>query len=191
MPDPFTVAGLALGGLGAVGKLIFGGGQRKQARKIHPVFNQYQTNPFAKQKLGISQQLFNGRMPGAASVEDNIGANQATTVSNINRGATDSSQALALAGEAAGLSNEAYADLGVKEAANKQSMLSNLNDAYGTLISEGDKEYNSMMQKYQMDVAQKQALLGGGESNFFGGIGDLASLGIYGGQLYGNNKKPK
>jgi len=190
MPAPLLLgAGAALGGLASIGKAIFGGGQRRAAKKIKPMWEQYQESPYAKQQLGIAQQLFGGRMAGAASQEQNIAANQASTVSSINRGATDSSQALALAGMAQGQSNEAYSDLAIKEAGNKQMMLGNLNQAYGSMISEGDKKYQSMLQKYQMDVAQKQALLSGGASNMFGGIGDLASLGILAGQLDWSKKK--
>lgn len=190
MPAPLLLgAGAALGGIASIGKAIFGGGQRRAARKIKPMWEQYQESPYAKSQLGIAQQLFGGRMPGAASQEQNIASNQASTVSNINRGATDASQALALASMTQGQSNEAYSDLAVKEAQNKQAMLGNLNEAYGTMISEGDKKYQSMLQKYQMDVAQKQALLSGGANNIFGGIGDLASLGILASQY--NWKKPK
>jgi hypothetical protein len=190
MPVPLLLgAGAAIGGLASIGKAIFGGGQRKAAKKIKPYWEQYQESPYAKSQLGIAQQLFGGRMGGAASQEQNIAANQASTVSNINRGATDSAQALALSGMAQGQSNEAYADLGIKEAQNKQMMLGNLNQAYGTLIGEGDKRHQSMIQKYQMDVAQKQALLSGGSQNIFGGLGDLASLGIYAGQMDWGKKK--
>lgn len=189
MSDPILSGiGLGIGAISSLGKFIFGGGQRKAAKKINPVWNQYITSPYAKAQLGIAQQLFNGRMPGASNLENNISANQSSTISNINRNATDSATALALATGVQGQSNQAYSDLLTKEAGNKQMMLDNLNKAYGSLINEGDKEYNSMLQKYQMDVAQKQALLGGGAQNMFGGLADLASLGIYAGQYDWKNK---
>ena len=59
-------------------------------------------------------------------------------------------------------------------------MLQNLNQAYGGLINEGDKEYQSMFQKFGMDTQQKNALMGGGAQNMFGAFSDLASLGIQG-----------
>lgn len=187
--NPLMLAGAALGGIGALGKIIFGGGQRKEGKKINPVFNQYKTNPYAKQQLGIAQQLFNGRMAGAGNLENNILKNQQTFNSNINRNATDSSQALALAAAGQGQTNNSLQDLQTQEQQNKYGMLQNLNQAYGGMVSEGNKEYESMLQKFQMDTQQKNALMGGGATNMFSGIGDLASLGIMGGQLFGGQKK--
>lgn len=189
MPDPFSLFGIGAGLLGGIGKAIFGGGQRREARRIASEWQPYTTSPYAKQQLGIAQQLFGGRMPGAASQEQNIASSQAGTIANINRNATDSSQALALAGQAQGQANQAYSSLGIEEAKNKQAMLSNLDKAYETMVNEGDKEYQSKLQKYMMDVQQQQALAGGGAQNIFGGIGDIASLGILSGQLFGGAGK--
>jgi len=185
MPLPLMAIGAGIGALGSIGKMIFGGKQRRQGKMINPIFNQYKTNPYAKQQLGIAQQMFGGRMAGAAGLERNIFANQANNQSNINRNATDSSQALALGAAGQGQTNQALGDLQTQEAQNKYGMLQNLNQAYGGMISEGNKEYESMLQKFQMDTAQKNALMGAGAQNMFGGISDLASLGIQGSQLLG------
>lgn len=186
MPLPILAGiGAGLGAIGSIGKMIFGGRQRREARKINPVWQQYQASPFAKQQLGIAQQLFNGRMGGAAQLENNILTNQANYNANLQRNATDSSQLLALGAAGQGQTNNAFQNLQIQEAQNKQAMLGNLNNAYGTMIQEGDKVNQSINQKYQMDMAQKQALLGGGAQNIFGGLGDLASLGIMGGQYFG------
>lgn len=182
MPNPFAVGGMILGGLGSLGKAIFGGGQRREARRIKPIWEQYTTSPYAAKQLGTAQQLFSGRMAGASDMERNIAQNQASALNRFQRGATDASQLLALGGAAQGMTNEAYADLATAEKQNKLDLLQNLNQAYQTMTNEKDKEYQSKLMKYQMDVAQKQALLGGGASNIFGGIGDLASLGILAGQ---------
>lgn len=185
MALPLLAIGAGIGAIGAIGKAIFGGKQRKEARKINPIFNQYKANPYAKQQLGLAQQMFNGRMAGAGDLEKNIFTNQANFQSNVNRNATDSSQALALAAAGQGQTNNALGNLQTQEAQNKYGMLQNLNNAYGVNIQEGDKEYNSMFQKFQMDTARKTALMGAGAENIFGGIGDLASLGIQGSQLFG------
>ena len=190
MPLPaLALAGTVLGGLGSVGKWLFGNKQRKEGKRINPVFNPYQASPYAKQQLGIAQQLFGGRMPGATALEQNIYQNQANTLGNVSRNATDSSQLLSLGAMAQGQTNNAFQNLAIQEAQNKQAMLQNLNQAYGTNIQEGDKVYNSMLQKFQMDTAQKNALMGGGAQNMFGALGDLSSLFLQGSQLFGNNKK--
>lgn len=191
MPFPILAGiGAGIGALGSIGKMIFGGKQRREGKRINPVFNQYKTNPYANQQLGIAQQMFGGRMAGAANLENNIFSNQGNFNANVARNSTDSSQALALAAAGQGQTNDALQNLQTQEQQNKYGMLQNLNQAYGGLINEGDKEYQSMLQKFQMDTQQKNALMGGGAQNMFGGISDLASLGIQAGQLFGN-KKPQ
>jgi len=189
MPLPLMAIGAGIGALGSIGKFIFGNKQRREGKKIKPIFNQYQTNPYAKQQLGIAQNMFNGRMAGAPQLERNIMASGANFNANVGRNATDGSQALALAAAGQGQTNQDLGNLQVQEQQNKYGMLQNLNQAYGGLINEGDKEYQSMLQKFQMDTQQKNALMGGGAQNMFGGISDLASLGIMGGQMFGGQKK--
>lgn len=177
MPDPISMSiGASLSGISSLGKLIFGGKQNKMANRINPVFKQYETSPFAQRQLAIAQQMFGGRMAGAGAQEQNIFNNQASTSANINRNVGDSSRALALTGAMQGQTNEALSNLGMNEAQNKYNMLGNLNQAYGTLIGEGDKVYNSMLQKYQIDKQDQAALRESGVKNMFGGLNDLAGL---------------
>jgi hypothetical protein len=183
--------GTALGGIAAVGKFIQGAHQNKLAKKIHPVWEQYKTNPYASQQLGMAQQLFNGRMLGAANQERNIYSNQANFNANVSRNATDGSQALALAAAGQGQADQSFSNLQTQELQNKYGMLSNLNNAYGQMIGEGDKEYNSMLQKYQMDVNEKNALRGAGANNMFGAVSDLSGGLIQMGQLGQQNNYNK
>lgn len=187
MPLPFMAIGAGLGALGSLGKMIFGSKQNKLANKIKPVWSQYQTSPYAKEQLGIAKQLFSGRMAGAPQMERNILANQANFMGNVSRNATDGSQALALAAAGQGQTNQAFSDLMLKESQNKYGMLGNLNQAYGTMIGEGNKVHQSLMDKFQMDVNQKNALRESGASNIFGGLNDLSSLGI----MLGQNQRTK
>ena len=69
-------------------------------------------------------------------------------------------------------------DLQTMEAQNKYQALGNLNSAYEGMVNEGDKEYQSMLEKYKYDVAQKNALYQSGMENKYGAVGDLSSLGI-------------
>lgn len=176
---------MALGGVAAlgnmVGRFISGAQQAKESKKINPIWQQYQTNPFAKQQLATAQQSYNGRMAGASQLQNNIYSSQGNTIDAINRNATDSSQALALAAGAQGQTNQSLQDLQIKEAQNKQMMLQNLNQAYGVNIGEGDKEYDSMLQKYSMDTQRKDALRSSGAQNKYGAVSDLASMAFTGG----------
>lgn len=175
MPLPLLLgAGLALGN--AAGRFISGIGQTKESKKINPVWQQYQSSPFAGQQLSLAKQLYGGRMFGAPQLERNIFSNQANQMGNVSRNATDSSQLLALGAAGQGATNQSLSDLQVQEAQNKYNMLGNLNQAYGTNIEEGDKVYDSMLQKYQMDTARKDALRNAGAQNKYGAVSDLASM---------------
>jgi len=177
MPLPLLIPA-AIAGANMIGKFISGAKQTSESKKINPIWQQYKQSPYAKQQLGIAQQLFNGRMAGAPQLERNIMSNQASSLANIGRNATDSSQLLALGGATQGQTNEALSDLQIKEAQNKQMMLQNLNQAYGVNIGEGDKEYQSILQKYGMDVDRKDALRNAGAQNKYGAVSDLASMGF-------------
>src|SRR5215813_4668825 len=124
--NPLSLAGLGIGLVGAIGKLF---GRGKANREMNQVLAQdptYQVNPVAKQRLGLAQSLLNSRMPGAANIEKNIYTNQANTISNINKNATDASQALALAANTQGQSNTAFNQLGIEEDQDYQRRLNNL-----------------------------------------------------------------
>lgn len=177
MPLPLAIPIIAAGA-NMIGKFISGAKQTSESKKINPVFNQYQSSPFAKQQLGLAKQLFGGRMFGAPQLQNNIFSNQANTLDAVNRNATDASQALAIAAGTEGQTNEALNDLQIKEAQNKAMMLQNLNQAYGVNIDEGDKEYQSMLEKYGMDVQRKDALRNAGAQNKYSAVSDLASMGF-------------
>jgi hypothetical protein len=180
--NPLLAIGGILSGIGAIGKFASGIKQSKESKKINPIWQQYKTNPFAQQQLGAAQNAYGGRMAGAGSLENNIFANQGAFMGNVNRNATDSSQALALAAGGQQQTNDALANLQIQEAQNKYSMLNNLNQAYGTMIGEGDKEYNSILQKYQIDAQRKDALANAGAQNKFGAVSDLAGMAFMGSQ---------
>jgi hypothetical protein len=167
--------GLALGAANSIGRWISGAKQKRLANQINPIWKQYQTSPYAKQQLGIAQQMFNGRMSGAGAMERNIASGQAGQLANIGRNATDSSQALALAMGTQGQANSAYGNLAQMEGQNKAAMYQNLERAYGTMINEGQLEHGSIIDKFDRDVMQKNALTNAGMNNQYGAINDIGS----------------
>lgn len=173
--DPLTMGAIA-GGIGAIGKGILGFFQNKKANKIHPVWEQYQNSPYELQKLALAQSLFNGRMAGAGAQQQNIFNNQAATLSNINRNSGSAARALALSAASQGMTNDAISNLGQQEAQNKYNLLGNLDNAYTSMTQEGDKVYNSKLQKYQMDKQEQAALRNASFQNMFSGINDLGGL---------------
>lgn len=174
--DPLSIAG----GVLSLGKAAFGLFQNAKANDINPVYTPYQVSQYAKDQLGTAQQMFNGRMAGASSEERNINAAQSDTQASVDRNATSSAQALAMATAGQGQADAGFNNLQVKEEQNKYGMLSNLNNAYATMTREGDKVYQDKLNKYQMDVAAKNGLRSSAMNNIFGGASDALSFGIMG-----------
>jgi hypothetical protein len=123
-------------------------------------------------------------MPGAAEEEQGILNSQGNYLENVNKNATDSGQALALGGLSQGMTNDALDKLGIRELQSKTSFLDNLNNAYQTMIGEGNKEYQSKEQKYLSDVEAKTALRNAGAQNLNSAFNDLSSSAFMGNQYF-------
>lgn len=140
------------GGFGLIGRRAW---ERGQANKsLDDILKQqvsYTANPLANQFLGLSTNLFNAPMPGAAQAERNILSSQGNTFDYIKRNATDASQALAAASGAQANTDTQLSQQGLNEAGWKQSMLGNLNNAYQGMIGEGDKEFQDKIRRF-MDL---------------------------------------
>ena len=134
-------------------------------------------------QLDIAQNMFYGRMEGAAELERNIANSQGNFNAAAERNATDSAQSLQLIGLSQGATNDAYNKLQIEEKQNKMQQLQNLNLAIAGMTSEDDKKYQAMLQKYAIDSQQKAALTTGAWGNIFGGLsnaaGGLINYGTY------------
>jgi hypothetical protein len=166
---------LILGGVSALAKIGGGIFQSAKANEIDPQYTPYQTSPYAKQQLSLAQQLYGGRLFGAPDLERNILASQSNYLNSVGRNASDSGQALLMGQLAQGQTNQNFQNLQIQEAQNKYNMLNNLNQGYQGMIDEGDKVYQDMMTKYQIDVQDRAALRGASWNNIFGGFSDIAS----------------
>lgn len=182
--DPLTIGGLGLGLIGGIGSLF---GARRANRRIEQLIKQnptYKENPLARERMGLAQTLLNARMPGAAAAERNIFTNQANTMAQVNRNATDASQALALAGAAQGQTNQAFSNLATQEAQDYQRRYGNLVGAQEGVIQEGDKVYNDQVRRYQ-DLVSLRGAQNSNTQNMWNSLSSLglgaASLGMAGG----------
>lgn len=175
MPFPFMAVGAGISALGSLGKIFAGAKQNKLANQINPVFQQYQENPLAKENLAVNKNMFYGSDPASLKAQSNVMQAQSNQLASAQRGATDASQLLALGAGLQGGTNEAFSKLAAQEAEGKAGLLTSLGQAYRGAISEGDKAYESMLQKYQMDSQAKAALRNAGQQNIFGGIGDIGA----------------
>lgn len=147
--NPLSLGGLALGVIGGIGSLF---GAHKANKQLEALLKQnpsYQANPIAGQRLGFAQSLLNARMPGAAAITQNILGNQQNQVENINRNATDSTQALALQGGIAGQTNQALTNAGLQENEDYYKRLDFLNSAQEGSIREGDKVFQDKVRSFE------------------------------------------
>jgi hypothetical protein len=172
--DPFTIGAL-VSGVGALGKVFAGAKQNRLANKINPVFQQYQQNPLAQENLAVNKNMFYGADPASLKAQSNVMQAQSNQLASAQRGATDASQLLAVGAGLQGGTNEAFSKLAAQEAEGKAGLLTSLGQAYRGAISEGDKAYESMLQKYQIDRQDKAALRNAGQQNIFGGIGAIGA----------------
>lgn len=174
MPLPLLAAGLGIGLIGGIGKMFGRGKANKQMEALIAQNPMYKENPLARQRLGLAQQLMNARMPGASQAERNIYSNQANQVSNIQRGATDSSQLLAMGANAFGQSNQAFNELGQAEAGNKQQQYQNVASAQQGVINEGDKVFNDQIRRFE-DLSR---IRGAQNANRQANWGDVSNMGF-------------
>ena|ERR1700749_2709664 len=208
--DPISsIAGLGLGLAGGIGGIFSSINANKGLNQLLQQDPTYQANPIAGQRLALAQTLLNARMPGASFATNNIYGNQANNEANIERNATDSSQALAAGAASQGQTNAAFGKLAEQEAQDSQRRYGNLVGAQQGEIQEGDKVYQDQIRRFG-DLAQIRGQqnantrsmwqgisnlgfgamnfgLAGGPSRLFGSLGGSSSTPAVGGINYTGN----
>jgi hypothetical protein len=190
--------GLASGLLPQIIGLFTAGKQRRQAeeanRKAQGLFDQSlgyaNTNlDLSKKQYGLAQNAYNGRMAGAANLEQNIYGNQANTIGAMSRGATSASQLLALAGGVQGNTNDAFNKLAVEEAQNKQIQMGDLNKAL-TGVQNANGNLQNLYYDQSKQAAQSAAGLGqASQTNSFNALNGIGNVGmLYGMGAFGGNQ---
>lgn len=170
----FVAIGAGVGIAGGIGKMIGRGKANKRMEALMAQNPVYKENPLARQRLGLAQSLLNARMPGAAAAEQNIYANQANRLSQVQRNATDSSQLLALGAQAQGQANQSFGDLGMAEAQDYQRRYGNLAGAQEGVIREGDKVFQDETRRFQDKVQIQGAQNANRQANW----GDVSGMGF-------------
>lgn len=112
----------------------------------------YTTSPYAANSLGLAQTLLNSRMAGAQHYTNNIYGSQANTLSGINRNATDSSQALAIAAGVQGQTDASFGNLQLMEGQDYNNKVNNLYSANQGMTAELDKLHDDNVRRWQDQV---------------------------------------
>jgi len=201
MPLPL-IAGLAVGAIGSVGKMIGRGKANRELRKLGKENPVYSADPrvmqMANQRLGLANTLLNARMPGAVQAERNIYTNQANQLGELNRNATDASQALAVAAGIGGQTNQSFANLGMNEAQDYYRRLGMQQNAQQGVMNEATRvegnTYNDSIRRFndkmaiQGAIQQNRQNTWGDISNFGFTVANMAASGAFDGQFGETNR---
>lgn len=168
---PVLFPSLIQGGLSAIQLLTSLG--------INPQRPKYTVPQEVQDKLAQNQVNLNARSAGAARANENIFANQATTLQNAQQAGGGISNQLLAGAMAQSNTNQALGDLSASEMEDYQRRLGNLGAAQSEMGQYRDKEFDiNKMQPFQDAAAAKSALIEGGIQNLFGASQGLAGLGM-------------
>jgi hypothetical protein len=164
------------------------GKTRRELSRIGRDDPKYTESPYAKEQYGLAKNLYNSKMAGATDMSRGIQANQANTLSNVNRNATDASQALALAGSVQGNTNNAYGKLALMEGQDQQQKYQNLVAGQQAMTAEHKDTFDDNVRRWQdqlgilmkrHEIRQQQW---GNVSNLGSSISGMGTMGFGGGK---------
>lgn len=154
-------------------KIGMGLHQNHLANKIKVPDATYVSSPYAAKMLAEATRLKNSRMPGATDAINGIYGSGANAMGSVDRNATSSAQALSMLGAIQGNTDSAFNNLSQQQNNYQLNAENSYNNALNTEIGEGDKVYQSDLQKRQDAINQKNALRGAGTQNIGGGLNDI------------------
>ncbi len=147
-----SAVGGALASIGTIVGNISGDRTAKKIGLARGTDPKYEESQYAKSRLGLAQQLINSRGPGAAMMEKNIYAQQANQTAQIDRNATDSTQALLLGAANQGRTDQNFQNLGLSEAQDYYRRLDNLNSANEGMTQEHHASFDDKVRRWQDDI---------------------------------------
>lgn len=147
--------GIATGIIGAIGGIFGNHRANRQLKALQASDPSYSTSQagitnqkLVDQRLGLAKTMLNARSPGAAAAERNIYGTTANLDANIDRNATDSSQALLLKTQAAGQEAGQFNNLQQNEIQDYQRRYGNYTGAQQEAINEGDKVFQDETRRF-------------------------------------------
>lgn len=122
-------------------------------------------------KLNQQQVNLNARSAGAGRAQENLFANQATTLQNASQAGGGAANQLLAGAMSQAQSNRGFQDLAAGERDDYQRRLGNLGQAQSEMGSYRDRAFDiNKMQPYQDAAATKSALIQSGLTNAFGAL---------------------
>lgn len=177
----------AMGTVGTIFNSIAGIRADKKLDKLLEKDPQYTISPYAQNTLGLAKTLLNARMAGAAARERNIYGAGANAMANVNRNATDASQALALGAGIQGQQNDAFGQMQQLEGQDYYNKLNNLNQANAGMTEEHRNVFDDSVRRWQDQVntvmtQYKMRRQGGNDWSQMGAAGASMGGGMMGGK---------
>lgn len=176
-----VTAGLIVGGVGAVGKMVGRGMANAAMRKLLSEQPQYKAG-------ALSKTLLNARMPGATQAEKNIQQAGATALGRTTSAATSPLEVMQQAANIQAQQNQAYQGLSQQEAQDYARR-------YQDYMQERKAEYSDELRRYE-NKAQIQAAINANRQATMGDISNmgfqaanLGSMGAFGDQYMSSTNK--
>jgi DNA polymerase III gamma/tau subunit len=175
--------GAALGTIATIGGNLDKDKIRSQMLKVgaqDPTFTQSKE---VGDEYGLAKMMMNARMPGAQQLEQNVSATGAAANANVDRSATDASQALAMKSLNQDNTNKGFQNLAQMENQNQQQNFQNLNQATGQLANQEMTKYEDQVRRWQdtMNILLKRGDIKGGEWQSVANLGSQFSSMNFGG----------
>lgn len=175
---PLAIAGAAAGVAQGLFGIFQGAKMLKEAKKINPFYTPYQGSQAAREQMGMAQTRMNARSPMQAARQRGILGSQAGMMANVRSGATDASQLLQMAGAGQAQTDLATEKLAEQDIAFDQQAMANIMQAQNLMVGEDRMKFQDMMNKYQMDLEQKNMLRRSGQQNIVGGLGAIGGAAL-------------
>jgi hypothetical protein len=186
------IVGAALSTIATIGGNLDKDKLRSQMLKVggqDPTFTQSKE---VGDEYNLAKLMMQARMPGAQQEEQNIYGTGAAANANVDRGATDASQALALKSLNQDNTNKAFGNLAQQENANTQQNFQNLNQATGMQAGQEMTKYEDQVRRWQdtMNILLKRGDIKGGEWQSVANLGSQFSSMNFGGGGGGGASAP-
>lgn len=160
---PLLMPALFQGGLSLI--------QMIRGMSMNPQRPTYNIPQEVNDKLAQNQMNLNARSAGAGRAQDNLFANQATTIQNAQQSGGGASNQLLAGAMSQAQSNRGFENLSASEREDYQRRLGNLGQAQSEMGSYRDRAFDiNKMQPYENAAATKSALIESGLTNAFGSL---------------------
>jgi hypothetical protein len=169
-----TPIGAAAQAATALFNVFQGAKMKKEADKIKPEYKKYETSQFAKDMLGGAQSRLNARNSVSEARRRSILGSQANAMAGVQRNALDPSQALNYFTAIQAQTDNSIGKQDEMDMMQNNQNVSNLMNAQNVMIGQDQMKYQDMINKYQMDMGQKNALMGAGQQTISSAGSSLA-----------------